>query len=172
MRGVRLGRSVGFRASDPSRRAVGQQSAVGRTHRDAHQGWGARENGARGVNLTFRGTSDARSSVDRDTRIRIALSPPQAGRLWYLLGDVDSPVKRLSRSSRRAEPFCSSALETASGGSSSADEAATEEASGGAALASALQQLDPGRRALHRSYRSTQVARCRAVATMSAASVT
>jgi hypothetical protein len=38
------------------------------------------------MNLTFRGTSDARSSVDRDTRIRIALSAAQAARLWYLLG--------------------------------------------------------------------------------------
>jgi hypothetical protein len=40
----------------------------------------------RTINLTFRGTSDARSSVDRDTRIRIALAPAQAARLWYLLG--------------------------------------------------------------------------------------
>lgn len=46
-----------------------------------------REDGARGVSLTFRGTSDARSSVDRDTRIRIALSAAQAARLWHLLGE-------------------------------------------------------------------------------------
>jgi len=38
------------------------------------------------VNITFRGTSDARSSVDRDTRVRIALHSVQAARLWQLLG--------------------------------------------------------------------------------------
>jgi hypothetical protein len=43
--------------------------------------------GTRAINLTFRGTSDARSSVDRDTRIRIALSAAQAARLWYLLSE-------------------------------------------------------------------------------------
>jgi hypothetical protein len=37
------------------------------------------------IHLTFRGTSDARSSVDRDTRIRIALSGTQAVRLWQVL---------------------------------------------------------------------------------------
>jgi hypothetical protein len=46
-----------------------------------------RDEGARSVNLTFRGISDARSSVDRDTRIRIALAPAQAVRLWRLLGE-------------------------------------------------------------------------------------
>ena len=38
------------------------------------------------INMTFRGTSDARSSVDRDTRVRIALHSVQAARLWQLLG--------------------------------------------------------------------------------------
>jgi hypothetical protein len=46
-----------------------------------------RAEGARAISLTFRGTSDARSSVDRNTRIRIALSPAQAARLWRLLGE-------------------------------------------------------------------------------------
>src|SRR5437016_2359245 len=46
-----------------------------------------RDEGVRIINLTFRGTSDARSSVDRDTRIRIALPPAQAARLWQLLGE-------------------------------------------------------------------------------------
>jgi hypothetical protein len=46
-----------------------------------------RMEGARAINLTFRGTSDARSSVDRDTRLRIALSAAQAARLWHLLGE-------------------------------------------------------------------------------------
>jgi hypothetical protein len=47
-----------------------------------------RTDGARSMNLTFRGTSDSRSSVDRDTRIRIALSAAQAARLWSLLGEL------------------------------------------------------------------------------------
>jgi len=38
------------------------------------------------VRLTFRGTSDARSSVDRDTPMRIALPAAQAARLWRMLG--------------------------------------------------------------------------------------
>jgi hypothetical protein len=37
--------------------------------------------------LEFRGTSDARSSTDRDTRLRIAIPVAQAVRLWQLLGD-------------------------------------------------------------------------------------
>src|SRR4029450_13891925 len=37
--------------------------------------------------LAFRGTSAARSSVDRDTRLRIVLPVAQAARLWQLLGD-------------------------------------------------------------------------------------
>jgi hypothetical protein len=46
-----------------------------------------RDEGTGIVNMAFRGTSDARSSVDRDTRIRIALPPVQAARLWQLLGE-------------------------------------------------------------------------------------
>ena len=46
-----------------------------------------RDEGARSVYITFRGISDARSSVDRDTRIRIALAPAQADRLCRLLGE-------------------------------------------------------------------------------------
>ena len=46
-----------------------------------------RDENARAVTLTFRGISDARSSVDRDTRMRIALPPTQAARLWRLLGE-------------------------------------------------------------------------------------
>ena len=46
-----------------------------------------RDEGTRIVSMTFRGTSDARTSVDRDTRIRIAISAGQAARLWYLLGE-------------------------------------------------------------------------------------
>jgi TnpA family transposase len=43
-----------------------------------------RAEGTRILRLTFRGTSRARSSVDRDTHIRIAISAGQAARLWYL----------------------------------------------------------------------------------------
>jgi len=39
------------------------------------------------LHLEFRGTSDARSSTDRDTRLRIAMPVAQAVRLWQLLGD-------------------------------------------------------------------------------------
>ena len=39
------------------------------------------------IRITFRGTSDARSSVDRDTRIRIAISSTQAATLWHALGE-------------------------------------------------------------------------------------
>ena len=46
-----------------------------------------RAEGNRIVNMTFRGTSDARSSVDRDTRLRIAVPAAQAARLWRLLGE-------------------------------------------------------------------------------------
>ena len=46
-----------------------------------------RDERGRVINLTFRGTSDARSSADRDTRLRIALPVTQAARLWSLLGD-------------------------------------------------------------------------------------
>ena len=41
----------------------------------------------RSIRSTFRGTSDARSSVDRDTRIRIAISSMQAATLWHVLGE-------------------------------------------------------------------------------------
>ncbi len=46
-----------------------------------------RDDGAGIVNMTFRGTSDARSSVDRDTRLRIAVPVAQAARLWRLVGE-------------------------------------------------------------------------------------
>jgi hypothetical protein len=39
------------------------------------------------LHITFRGTSDARSSVDRDTRVRIAIGTAQAARLWRELGE-------------------------------------------------------------------------------------
>jgi len=45
----------------------------------------SRSEGAPTLHLTLRGTSDARSSVDRDTRLRIALPVAQAVRLWQLL---------------------------------------------------------------------------------------
>jgi hypothetical protein len=54
------------------------------TQREPHVSRDQRGN----VHLTFRGTSDARSSVDRDTRVRIAMPATQAVRLWQLLGDV------------------------------------------------------------------------------------
>jgi hypothetical protein len=44
--------------------------------------------------LTFRGTRDAKVR-DRDTRVRIALSSVQAGRLWRLLGDRLTNEERL-----------------------------------------------------------------------------
>jgi len=45
-----------------------------------------RDESGRAVSLTLRGTSDARSSADRDTRLPIALPPAQAARLCHLLG--------------------------------------------------------------------------------------
>jgi len=54
-----------------------------------------RTEGVSAISLTFRGTSDARSSVDRDTRIRIALSANQAARLWYLLGQMLTDDEKL-----------------------------------------------------------------------------
>ena len=39
------------------------------------------------IRITFRGTSDARSSVDRDTRIRIAISSTQAATLWHAVDE-------------------------------------------------------------------------------------
>ena len=53
-----------------------------------------RDTSGRSVNLTFRGISDARSSVDRDTRIRIALAPAEAVRLWRLLGEHLSEAEK------------------------------------------------------------------------------
>ena len=47
----------------------------------------SRSEGSTTVYLTFRGTRDARSSVDRDTRLRIALASVQAAALWRLLGE-------------------------------------------------------------------------------------
>ena len=46
-----------------------------------------RDEGTGSIRMTFRGTSDARSSVDRDTRVRIAISNAQAARLWHALGE-------------------------------------------------------------------------------------
>ena len=60
-------------------RDVGIASArVPEVYRDENMG---------SIRITFRGTSDARSSVDRDTRIRIAISSMQAATLWYVLGE-------------------------------------------------------------------------------------
>ena len=53
-----------------------------------------RDDSGRTVNLTFRGISDARSSADRDNRIRIALAPAQAVRLWRLLGEHLSDAEK------------------------------------------------------------------------------
>jgi hypothetical protein len=61
-----------------------------------------RDEGGRVMNLTFRGTSDARSSIDRDTRIRIALAPAQAARLWYLLGEHLTEAERQSANAEGA----------------------------------------------------------------------
>ena len=46
-----------------------------------------RSEGSPNLDLTFRGLSDARSSVDRETRLRIVLPAAQAVRLWQLLGE-------------------------------------------------------------------------------------
>jgi hypothetical protein len=46
-----------------------------------------RSEGSPNLYLTFRGLSDARSSVDRDTRLRIVLPAAQAVLLWQLLGE-------------------------------------------------------------------------------------
>jgi hypothetical protein len=46
-----------------------------------------RAEGSGSIRLTFRGTSDARSSLDRDTRVRIVLPTYLAARLWQILGD-------------------------------------------------------------------------------------
>ena len=47
----------------------------------------SRVEGSGSLYVTFRGTSDARSSVDRDTRLRIVLPVTQAVRLWQRLGE-------------------------------------------------------------------------------------
>jgi len=62
-----------------------------------------RDDGTRIISMTFRGTSDARSSVDRDTRIRIALPPVQAARLWYLLSErlTDEEKRQAERADER-----------------------------------------------------------------------
>jgi len=57
----------------------------------------SRGEGASSVYLTFRGTSDARSSVDRDTRLRIVLPIAQAARLWQLLDENLSHEEKFSR---------------------------------------------------------------------------
>ena len=60
-------------------RDVGIASArVPEVYRDENMG---------SIRITFRGTSDARSSVDRDTRIRTAISSTQAATLWHALGE-------------------------------------------------------------------------------------
>ncbi len=46
-----------------------------------------RDEGIGSIRMTFRGISDARSSVDRDTRVRIAISNAQVARLWHALGE-------------------------------------------------------------------------------------
>ena len=60
-----------------------------------------RDDSGRGVNLTFRGISDARSSVDWDTRIRIALASAQAVRV----GDNASSARRFVVRSDRGRPM-------------------------------------------------------------------
>jgi hypothetical protein len=61
-----------------------------------------RDESVRTVHLTFRGISDARSSVDRDTRIRIALAPAQAVRLWRLLGERLTDAEKQNAETRDA----------------------------------------------------------------------
>ncbi len=72
------------------------------SHRHASPAYVKDERG-RAINLPFRGTSDARSSVDRDTRIRIALSTGQAARLWYLLGERLTDEEGLNAARAAAE---------------------------------------------------------------------
>jgi hypothetical protein len=60
-----------------------------------------RGDGTEIINMTFRGTSDARSSVDRDTRVRVALHSVQAVRLWQLLGaQLTEEEKHLAEAAR------------------------------------------------------------------------
>jgi hypothetical protein len=54
-----------------------------------------RADGASIMQLTFRGISDARSSVDPYTRLRTLLPVAQAVRLWRLLG-IRRHIERLN----------------------------------------------------------------------------
>ena len=45
-----------------------------------------RDEGTGLIRISLRGTSDARSSADRDTRVRISMSSGHAARLWHALG--------------------------------------------------------------------------------------
>src|SRR5712691_525005 len=57
------------------------------------------------IRITFRGTSDARSSLDRDTRIRIAISSTQAADLWHARGErLTDMEKQQSNRAPTAEP--------------------------------------------------------------------
>ena len=59
------------------------------------------------IHLTLRGTSDARSSVDRDTRLRIQLTADVAAQLWRLLDHsltVDEKGPDVAGFSRRPRP--------------------------------------------------------------------
>jgi hypothetical protein len=57
----------------------------------------SRGDGSGSLYVTFRGTSDARSSVDRDTRLRIVLPVAQAARLWHLLDAVLTDQEKMQR---------------------------------------------------------------------------
>ena len=75
-------------APDPPRRRrtvtlVGVRDTGITTQRDVDVVRDARGN----VQLTLRGTSDARSSTDRDTRVRIQMPASLAATLWRKLGD-------------------------------------------------------------------------------------
>jgi hypothetical protein len=48
----------------------------------------SRGQGSATVYLTFCGVSDIRSSVDRDTRVRISVPASTAAVLWRLLGEA------------------------------------------------------------------------------------
>ena len=57
--------------------------------------------------MTFRGTSDARSSVDRDMRLRIAVRVAQAARLWRLLGQqLTDAEKQQAEAGRDDRAYC------------------------------------------------------------------
>jgi hypothetical protein len=47
----------------------------------------SRPEGSPTIYVSYRGTSDAWPSVDRDTRIRISVPVAQAAALWRLLGE-------------------------------------------------------------------------------------